>query len=69
MVHAIIRRHVSDVYLKMCPVQNGVSYLNVLACFGETSQMVVTKNNLRPWLSFFGCIEVGSAPKGNLEFT
>ena len=40
-----IRRHVCDVYLGMCPVQNGVSYLNVLAHFNETIQMAVAKNN------------------------
>ena len=65
----IIRRHGSDVYLGMCPVQNGVSYLNVLARFSETSQTAVAKNNLRPWIGFFGCIEDGSAPKGELEYT
>ena len=41
----IIRRHARDIYLGMCPVQNDVSYLNVLAHFGETSQTAVAKNN------------------------
>ena len=38
-----IRRHVCDVYLGMCPVQNGVSYLNVLGRFSETSQTAEAK--------------------------
>ena len=40
-----IRSHARDVYLGMYPVQNGVSYLNVLAHFGETSRTVAKKNN------------------------
>ena len=35
-----IRLHAHDVYLGMC-----VSYLSVLARFGETSQTVAKKNN------------------------
>ena len=43
--HSIIRRHTRDIYLGICPVQNGVSYLNVLARFGETSRTAAKKNN------------------------
>ena len=41
----VIRHYVRDINLGMCPVQNGVSYLNVLAHFGESSQTAVAKNN------------------------
>ena len=44
-VRTYIRRHARDVYLGMCPVQNGVSYLNVLGRFSETSQTAVAKSN------------------------
>ena len=40
-----IRRHARDVYFRNVPNKNGVSYLNVLACFSKTSQMAVAKNN------------------------
>ena len=41
----LIRRHAPDIYLGMCPVQNGDSYLNVLAHLGETSRTVAKKNS------------------------
>ena len=52
-----IRSHARDVYLGMYPVQNGVSYLNVLAHFGETSRTVAKKNNWRPWISVYQTVK------------
>ena len=41
------------------PNNNGYCNLNILACFGETSQMW--------WIGFVWCIEDSSAPKASLE--
>ena len=63
-----IRRHGSDVYLGMSPVQNGGSYLNVLARVGKTGETAANWNNSRQWIRLFQGAKCNNVPKRGLEF-